>query len=69
MQDETWTLKGLDAVVGGGIFASVVGWIPEATAFVGFVYVCIRVFETKTVQCVVHWVRKKLRKEKPPADE
>jgi hypothetical protein len=43
-------------------------YLPEATAFFTLVWVMIRVFETKTVQCIVRWARRKLAKEKPPAD-
>ena len=34
----------------GLLIATLLSWLPEATALLTFVWVCIRLYETKTVQ-------------------
>lgn len=38
-------------VVLGGVFTGV---LPTATAVVTFIWVCVRLYETDTIQCLVH---------------
>lgn len=30
--------------------AALIGWVPAATTILAFIYACIRIYETKTVQ-------------------
>ena len=39
-----------DVAAGGVTISAVMAWIPEATALLSLVWVCIRIYETETVK-------------------
>ena len=42
-----------DVAAGGVTISAVMAWIPEATALLSLVWVCIRIYETETVKKVI----------------
>lgn len=40
----------------GAILGALGGWLPPAAAFIGMVWYCIQIFETKTVQ---DWIKRR----------
>mgnify|MGYP003111833454 FL=1 len=51
MTDETKQVA--DVAAGGVTISAVMAWIPEATALLSLVWVCIRIYETETVKKVI----------------
>lgn len=39
------------------VAATLFGWLPEATALLSFIWIAIRVYETKTVSDLIHRLR------------
>lgn len=38
------------------LWATLIGVLPDATAILSFVWICIRLYETKTVQTLINWL-------------
>ena len=42
-----------DVAAGGVTISAFMAWIPEATALLSLVWVCIRIYETNTVRTIL----------------
>lgn len=51
----------VDAVSIGGTAAVLIGWLPTATAVLTFLWVAVRLWETRTVQRIIKRVRERAR--------
>jgi hypothetical protein len=49
----------IDTAAVGTVIATVVGWLPQATAILTFLWAIIRLYETRTIQ---RWLHKKKQK-------
>lgn len=43
----------------GTVVATIIGWLPEATAVLSFVWMLIRLYETRTVQAIIARLRQR----------
>ena len=47
-------VSALDATFVTIFFASLISWAPPATVLASLIWVLIRIYETDTIQCLVH---------------
>ena len=45
----------------GTVVATIIGWLPEATAVLSFLWMCIRIYETRTVQGIIARLRERVQ--------
>ncbi|MDR7062000.1 MULTISPECIES: hypothetical protein [unclassified Sphingopyxis] len=54
----------LDAASFGVVFATLVNWLPSMAAGASLLWSLVRLYETATVQRILAWIGRKLRRNK-----